>query len=68
MPFIGPLNYLTYSADKNDEWRMMSDEGWRMMISSCWWVLVTDRQTDRLTEICGCRVTFATEKKMRGML
>ena len=40
-----------------DEWRM-NEEWWRMMISSCWGVLVTDR----ITDICECRVAFATEK------
>ena len=42
---------------KNDEGWMKNDEGWRMMISSCWGVLITDR----LMDICECRVAFATE-------
>ena len=42
-----------------DEWRMMKDEEWRMMTSSCWGVLITDRRTD----ICVCRVSFATENQ-----
>ena len=53
---------------KNDEeWRMMmdewmkNDEGWIMMISSCWGVLLTDGQTEKRTDICDCRVDFATE-------
>ena len=41
---------------KNDEgW--MKNELWGMMISSYWGVLVTDR----ITDICECRVAFATE-------
>ena len=31
------------------------------MISSCLGVLIYDRQTDKWTEICDCRVAFATE-------
>ena len=52
------------------EGRMMKDEGWIMMISSCLRVLVYDRQTneqmDRRTDICECRVAFATEKQTRN--
>ena len=43
----------------NEEWWRMKDEGWRMMISSCWRVLLYDRRTD----ICDCRVAFATENE-----
>ena len=44
---------------KDDEgWWRMNEEWWRMMILSCWGVLVTDR----ITDICDCRVAFATEK------
>ena len=32
-----------------------------MMVSSCWGVLQTDRWTDKQTDICECRVAFATE-------
>ena len=32
------------------------------MISSCWGVLTYDGQTDRRTDICDCRVAFATER------
>ena len=54
----------------NEEWWRMKDEWWRMMISSCWGVLQTDgqkdkltnKQTDKQTDICDCRVAFATEK------
>ena len=42
---------------KNDEEWMKNDEGWTMMISNCWLVL----GTDRLTDICECRVAFVTE-------
>ena len=42
---------------KNEEWWWMKDEWWRMMTSSCWGVLQTNRRTD----ICECRVAFATE-------
>ena len=44
------------------EVRIKNDEGWNMMISSCWGVLQTDRQMDDRTDICECRVAFATEK------
>ena len=46
---------------KNDEGRMMNDEGW-------WFQAVegfcrqTDERTDERTDICECRVAFATEK------
>ena len=49
----------------NEEWWMLKDEWWKMMISSCWGVSVTDRQmnkqTNEHTDICECRVAFATE-------
>ena len=48
---------------RKDEWRMMKVEGWRMIISSCWGVSVTDWWKDKQTDICECRVTFATEKE-----
>ena len=43
---------------------MKNDECWSMMISSCWGVLWrwTDRQTNKQTDLCECRVAFATEK------
>ena len=39
-----------------DEWWMMNDEGWcfQAVEGFC-------RQTDRRTDICECRVAFATE-------
>ena len=53
---------------KNDEeWWRMKDEGWRMMISSCWEVLLMDGQTDRQTDICYCRVAFATENDVNAI-
>ena len=52
----------------NEEWWRVNEEWWRinegwlrMMISSCWGVLQTDRGTDEQTDICNCRVAFATE-------
>ena len=52
---------------KNEEWWRMNDEGW-------WFQAVegfcrqTDRQTNERTDICDCRVAFATEKWKRGAL
>ena len=48
----------------NEEWWMMKNEWWRMMISSCWGVLITNRRTD----ICDCRVAFATENFQISLL
>ena len=42
-----------------DEGRMLKDEGLRLK-----GVLRTDEQTDEQTDICDCRVAFATEKLM----
>ena len=48
------------------KWRI-TDEGWRLkderwkMKDEGRGVLITDRQTNRLTDICDCRVAFATE-------
>ena len=54
---------------KNDEWWMMNDEGW-MKNDEGWWFLafegfwfMTDKQTNKRTDICECRVAFATEKR-----
>ena len=55
---------------KNDEWRMMKDE-WRVMKDEEW--MMNDDyfkllrgfdygQTDRITDICECRVAFVTKK------
>ena len=53
-----------------DEWRMMKDEGW--MMKDDYFKLLrgfaswqTDRLPDKQTDICECRVAFATENKMR---
>ena len=45
-----------------DEWRMMKDEGW-MMKDDDFKLLrgFASEQTDRRTDICECRVAFATE-------
>ena len=52
------------------EWWRIKVEWWRMMISSCSEVLVYDRQmnewTDKRTDICECRVGFATENCFRS--
>ena len=51
----------------DEEW-MKNDEGW-MKIDNGWWFQAvegfwgrTDRHTDERTDICDCRVAFATEK------
>ena len=36
----------------------MKDEGW---FHAVWWVLITDGQMDRETDIGDCRVAFKTE-------
>ena len=48
-----------------DEWRMMKDEGWMMkdddfklLMGFCDWL------TDKRTDICECRVAFATENSV----
>ena len=50
---------------KDDEgwWRMMKDDGGKVewMILKCWGGFVTDRLTNERTDICECRVAFATE-------
>ena len=46
----------------NEEWWRMNDEWWRIMISSCWGVLIMNKQMNGRTDICECRVAFATEK------
>ena len=53
---------------KNDvEW-MKNDEGWRLNYEGWWFLAVegfwfmTDERTDERTDICECRVAFATEK------
>ena len=46
----------------NKEW-MKNDEGW-MMNDEGWWFQAVEgfcRQTNERTDICDCRVAFATE-------
>ena len=52
----------------NDEWRI-NEERWKMKVVwwkmkdlSCWGVLLPDGRTNEQTDICECRVAFATEK------
>ena len=47
----------------NDEWWRMNDEGWCFQAAEGFWL-----QTDRQTEICDCRVAFATEKGITLLL
>ena len=50
---------------KNDEGWQMKDEGWwfQAVEGFCWWTDgQTDKQTNGRTDICDCRVAFATEK------
>ena len=55
---------------KNDEGWMKNDEGWRKndewwgMNDEGWWFQAVEgfcRRMDKRTDICDCRVTFATE-------
>ena len=39
-----------------DEWRMRKNEWWWFQAVEGFWL-----QTDRLTDLCDCRVTFVTE-------
>ena len=41
---------------KNDEGRLMKDDDFKLLRG------FADRQTDEQTDICECRVAFATEK------
>ena len=36
-------------------------EGWMKNDDDCWGVLLMDRKTNKQTDICDCRVAFATE-------
>ena len=55
---------------KNDEGWMKNDKGW-MKNDEGWWFQAVDgfcrqtdeQQTDKQTNICECRVAFATEKR-----
>ena len=62
---------------KDDEgwWRMMNDDEWWWMmmkdgegwlILRCFGVSLSDERTDGRTDICDCRVAFATEKMLSG--
>ena len=42
---------------KNDEGWRMNDDGWWFQAVEGFWL-----QTDRITDICECRVAFVTEK------
>ena len=43
---------------------MKNDKGWwfQAVEGFCWW---TDGQTDEQTDICDCRVAFATENRWK---
>ena len=50
-----------------DEWRMMKDVRWMMKdddfkLLKSFALGLTDKQTNRQTDICDCRVAFVTEK------
>ena len=52
---------------KDDEEWMKNDEGWRLNDEEWRFQAVEGfcRRTDGRTDICGCRVAFATENKQR---
>jgi len=58
---------------KNDEGWMKNDEGWKMNDEGWWFQAVegfcfkTDRRTNERTDICDCRVAFATENYLKKM-
>ena len=69
-PRKNKLKSLKVAKWRKDEWRMMKDE-WRMMKDEGWMINddnfkllwgFADWLTDRRTDICECRVAFATEK------
>ena len=53
---------------KNDEKLLKNDEGWKMNDEGWWFQAVegfcfkTNGRTNERTDICDCRVAFATEK------
>ena len=48
-----------------DEWRMMKVEGWMMKDDDFKMLMgFASEQTDGLTDICECRVAFATENRI----
>ena len=49
---------------KNDEGWRLNDEGWWFLAVKGFWFMIdeqTNGQTDERTDICECRVAFATE-------
>ena len=51
------VEWVKFIQVMKEKWRMMNDEGW--------WFQAVDgfcRQTNGRTDICECRVAFATEK------
>ena len=62
---INKLKSLKVAKWRKDEWRMIkNDEGW-WRLSEEWWFQDVGGfcfRTDRQTDICDCRVAFATEK------
>ena len=48
---------------KDEEW-MMKDDDFKVLRGLCDWL--TDRLTDKQTDICECRVAFATEKNEKS--
>ena len=74
------LKSLKVAKWRKDEWRMMNDdEGWWRMMKVEGWMMkdddfkllrgfcdwLTDGQTNERTDICECRVAFATEKQLK---
>ena len=54
----------------NEEGWRIRDEGWRMKDEGWWFQAVEgfcDWLTDRRTNICECRVAFATENGLPGV-
>ena len=49
------------SCEMKEGW-MKNDEGWWFQAVEGFWFM-TDRRTDERTDICDCRVAFATEKE-----
>ena len=55
---------------KNDEGWLKNDKGWKMNDEGWWFQVVegfcfkTDRRTNERTDICDCRVAFATEIRL----
>ena len=60
----GRMNEERWWMMKNDEGWMKNDEGWNMKDEEWWFKAVEGFcfQTNGRTNICDCRVAFATEK------